>query len=392
MPRRGTGMAQISFERSEIEVKIVYYGPAFSGKTTNVEVLYSLVPARQRGELHSLKTDQDRTLFFDYVPVELGEIAGFKARFQLFTVPGQVYYKETRRVVLQGADAVVFVADSSPERAQANLDALVDLEENLQAHGFDLASIPLVLQLNKRDAPDAMDADAMASDLNPFGVPVIEAVAAQGRGVLDTLRRVIDIASQRIRENLQGQDNALTVTMDDRAEREADRDVIREQLDKIQEVRARETAHVQRLQAAGWISHEDVNAFLTDNAVRGEVTPIQPVPPPPVEDPTPVRRPEAAPLPAYPGGPPLEAWITGPPAVVREVRSASIGADGRARLEVVLDVGGQSRLHALTLTPKPPDTAPPRWVTATSAATIAGGLGILLGMAFGWFFATLAGG
>lgn len=386
-------MAQLSFERSEIEVKIVYYGPAFSGKTTNVEILYHLVPSRQRGELHSLKTDQDRTLFFDYVPVEIGEIAGFKARFKLFTVPGQVYYKETRRVVLQGADAVVFVADSSPERAQANMDALVDLEENLQTHGFDLASIPLVLQLNKRDVPDAMDVDTMASDLNPFGVPVVEAVASEGRGVLDTLRQVIEIASQRIRENLQGESNAMTVVMDDREQREGDSEVIREHLDRIRQVRVRETAHVARLQAAGWISHEDVNAFLSDNALRHEDTPVQGLPPlaPSVdEDPTPAH-PEPVEE-AYPSGPPVEAWITGPPAVAREVRGATVGPDGRLRLDVVLERGGALRVHPVTLVPKPPDTTPPRWVTATSAGTIFGGLGVLVGMAVGWLACAFAGG
>ncbi len=149
-------MATINFARREIEAKIVYCGPALSGKTTNLRVLHGLIPPVQRGELHSLATDQERTLFFDYMPIELGQISGFTARFKLFTVPGQAFYRETRRVVLEGADAVVFVADSAPERAQHNVDALVDLEEHLSAHGLSIAGLPLVIQLNKRDATGAM--------------------------------------------------------------------------------------------------------------------------------------------------------------------------------------------------------------------------------------------
>ena len=214
-------MALINFARREIEVKIVFYGPAYSGKTTNVEILHRLMPPTQRGELHSLRTEQDRTLFFDYVPVTLGEIAGFTARFKLFTVPGQVFYKETRRVLLQGADAVVFVADSSPGRATANLEALLDLEENLAAHRLDLRSIPLVIQLNKRDVPDAQAPADMEAELNPFGVPVIEASAAEGRGVLDTLRRITDIAGQRIRENLAGHSTAVALTAVEHTDRKS---------------------------------------------------------------------------------------------------------------------------------------------------------------------------
>ena len=120
-------MAVINFARKEIEAKVVYYGPAFSGKTTNVKVLHEKMPGPQRGELHALSTEADRTLFFDYVPIQIGQIGGFSTRFKLFTVPGQVVYQQTRRVVLQGADAVVFVADSSPDRADANLDSLVEI-------------------------------------------------------------------------------------------------------------------------------------------------------------------------------------------------------------------------------------------------------------------------
>ncbi len=261
-------MAVINFARREIEAKVVYYGPAFSGKTTNVRVLHTLVPSPQRGDLHTLATAEDRTLFFDYVPVQLGQIAGFAARFKLFTVPGQIVYHDTRRVVLQGADAVVFVADSAPDRADANLDSLVELEENLRNNGLDLSSIPLVIQLNKRDVAGARPVAAMVADLNPFGVPVVEAVAESGKGVLDTLRQVIDIAATRIRENLSGQQTAVKLTAIERAEAEDDRRIIKDHLDRIRSVRPAEEERERQVRAASRINVERVDAFLSANVER----------------------------------------------------------------------------------------------------------------------------
>ncbi|MFZ5479149.1 MAG: GTP-binding protein [Myxococcota bacterium] len=414
-------MAIINFARSEIEVKIVYYGPAFSGKTTNVEILYRLVPATQRGELHSLRTEQDRTLFFDYVPVQLGEIGGFKARFKLFTVPGQVYYKDTRRVVLQGADAVVFVADSTPDRQQANLDSLVDLEENLKEHGFDLSSMPLVIQLNKRDVPGALDPDTMAADLNPFGVPVVEASAKDGRGVLDTLRRITEIAADRIHDNLAGNETAVPLTGMERAEAESEGEVVKEHLDRIKKVRPGEQAHVDALRAAGKISHADVNAFLSEVVERrdpiteeseappptvplpvtagpspagAEVAmdgpeawggaPVSKPPPPPPPAPVVAAAPAAAPPPPLPVGPPMEAWITGAPIAVREIRNTVVGPDGRIHVDVVLGAGAQAQVRTISVATKPPVREPPRWVTGIGAAMIGGGIGVLVGIAVGW--------
>jgi signal recognition particle receptor subunit beta len=269
-------MARLNFARREIELKIVYYGPAFSGKTTNVESLHRLLPAEIRGELHTLRTDQDRTIFFDYVPVDVGEIAGMKARVKLFTVPGQTFYRETRRVVLQGADGAVFVADSDPARRQANLESFADLEENLQAHGIDIAHFPMVVQLNKRDHPAALPPADMGAELNPFGVPVVEAVARTGAGVIDTLRHIAELAGTQVRDKVAGQPSPATVTAIDRRDAESDQSVVEEQLRRISAVRVREQAHVERMQAAGVAPAEDPDAFLSSTARPAPNAPAAP--------------------------------------------------------------------------------------------------------------------
>ena len=263
-------MATINFARREIEAKIVYVGPALSGKTTNVQILHRLVPKGQRGELHQLSTDTDRTLFFDFIPVELGQIAGFTAHFKLFTVPGQVYYQQTRRAVLQGADGVVFVADSSAGRAQANLDAMIDLEQNLRAHGLDLASIPLVVQLNKRDVEDALPVKSLAAELNPFDVPVVESIAASGYGVLDTLYKITEIATRRIRENLSGQKNAVRLQAVQRDERESEQQVVDDYLSRIHKFRHEEEASAERMKSAGRMRPDDVDSFLLEFVDRDD--------------------------------------------------------------------------------------------------------------------------
>ncbi len=320
-------MAVINFARREIEAKIVYYGPAFSGKTTNVQVLHGLVPDAQRGDLHTMATAEERTLFFDYVPIQLGQIAGFHAKFKLFTVPGQVFYKETRKVVLQGADAVVFVADSADDRGDSNVDALIDLEENLRSHGLDLASIPLVIQLNKRDLPTARPVQDLEADLNPFGVPMVEAVAFEGKGVMETLKAVTDLAAQRIRDNLAGRETAVTLTAVDRAHAESDQKVIRDHLEKIKRVRPFEEQRGQKLKSGGHVKAADVDAFLLanverageylegkrDSAAEGTAVAAPAPPPPPAAAPPPpvavqpemvVSRPSRANLPPPPAAPP----------------------------------------------------------------------------------------
>jgi mutual gliding-motility protein MglA len=183
-------MSMINYASREINCKIVYYGTGLGGKTTNLEYIHSRVDPDTRGKMISLATETDRTLFFDFLPVDLGEIRGFKTRFHLYTVPGQVYYNASRKLILKGVDGIIFVADSQAHRSEANIEAMHNLYENLESYGYDLAKIPFVIQYNKRDLPEIMAVDQIREQLNPGGVPDYEAVAIKGTGVFETLKEV----------------------------------------------------------------------------------------------------------------------------------------------------------------------------------------------------------
>ena len=183
-------MTFINYASREINCKIVYYGPGLCGKTTNLQHIYDSTAPQAKGKLISLATETDRTLFFDFMPLELGTVRGFKTRFHLYTVPGQVYYDASRKLILKGVDGVVFVADSQEERMDANLESLYNLEENLQTQGYNLMDIPYVLQLNKRDLPNVVPTEELAAELLRKNEPVYEATASQGVGVFDTLKAV----------------------------------------------------------------------------------------------------------------------------------------------------------------------------------------------------------
>ena len=183
-------MTFINYASREINCKIVYYGPGLCGKTTNLQHIYDSTAPQAKGKLISLATETDRTLFFDFMPLELGTVRGFKTRFHLYTVPGQVFYEASRKLILKGVDGVVFVADSQEERMDANIESLYNLEENLRSHGYDLMRIPYALQLNKRDLPNVVPMGDMVSELQRKGEPVIEAIASSGDGVFDTLKAV----------------------------------------------------------------------------------------------------------------------------------------------------------------------------------------------------------
>jgi signal recognition particle receptor subunit beta len=183
-------MSMINYASREINCKIVYYGPGLGGKTTNLEYIYNKVSPNTRGKLISLATETERTLFFDFLPVDLGTIRGFKTRFHLYTVPGQVYYNASRKLILKGVDGVVFVADSQVERLDANIESMHNLYENLAEYGYDLRQIPFVIQYNKRDLPSVSPFEEMERHLNPDGVPAYEGVATTGLGVFDTLKAV----------------------------------------------------------------------------------------------------------------------------------------------------------------------------------------------------------
>ncbi|HSF13958.1 MAG TPA: ADP-ribosylation factor-like protein [Vicinamibacteria bacterium] len=193
-------MTFINYASREINCKIVYYGPGLCGKTTNLQFIYEKTNPNAKGKLISLATETDRTLFFDFLPLELGNVRGFKTRFHLYTVPGQVFYDASRKLILKGVDGVIFVADSQRERMDANVESLRNLEQNLKAQGYDIRTIPYVLQLNKRDLPSAVPVDEMKSKLCIDTEPVLEAIAASedGFGVFDTLKAVAKLVLQEL--------------------------------------------------------------------------------------------------------------------------------------------------------------------------------------------------
>jgi mutual gliding-motility protein MglA len=184
-------MVAINYANREVSCKIVYYGPGLSGKTTNLQYIHGKVPGTTRGDLISLATDADRTLYFDFLPINIGSINGFTTRFQLYTVPGQVFYNATRKLVLRGVDGLIFVADSQRDKADENVESLNNLIENLEEYDYDIKTMPLILQYNKQDLPDVMSVDELNQLLNKHNWPVFESVAHKGTGVFDTLKLII---------------------------------------------------------------------------------------------------------------------------------------------------------------------------------------------------------
>jgi mutual gliding-motility protein MglA len=180
----------INFAAREINCKIVYYGAGLGGKTTNLQVIYQKTADQQKGKMISLATETERTLFFDFLPLDLGSVRGFKTRIHLYTVPGQVFYDASRKLILRGVDGIVFVADSQEQRMDANVEALENLMSNLKEHGYDFNKIPYVLQLNKRDLPNILPVEMLTTELRKKNEAVVEAVAFQGVGVFETLKEI----------------------------------------------------------------------------------------------------------------------------------------------------------------------------------------------------------
>lgn len=183
-------MTFINYASREINCKIVYYGPGLCGKTTNIQYIYDKTNPGAKGKLISLATETDRTLFFDFLPLDLGTVKGFKVRFHLYTVPGQVFYDASRKLILKGVDGVIFVADSQVERMEANEESVYNLKQNLIDTGYELSQIAYVLQLNKRDLPNIAPLDEMVQKLKQFEEPIFEGVASKGVGVFETLKAV----------------------------------------------------------------------------------------------------------------------------------------------------------------------------------------------------------
>src|SRR5580704_15295981 len=191
-------MVLINFGQREVSCKVVFYGPGMSGKTTNLEIIHKKAPKDAVGEMVSIATETDRTLYFDFVPLDLGQVAGMRTKFQLYTVPGQIYYNSTRKLVLQGVDGVVFVADSSPEKMAENLESLQNLQDNLAKLRLRLEDMPLVIQYNKRDLPTAMPTAEMDAQLNSMKAPTFEAVARDGKGVFATLKEISRLVIEKL--------------------------------------------------------------------------------------------------------------------------------------------------------------------------------------------------
>ncbi|MCY4643096.1 MAG: ADP-ribosylation factor-like protein [Bacteriovoracales bacterium] len=193
-------MSFVNYNTKEINCKIIYYGTGLAGKTSNVKFIYQKTSGHLKSKLVKLDTEDERTLFFDFLPLELDEIRGFKTRFHLYTVPGQTFYEASRKIILRGVDGIIFVADSQVSRMESNLESLADLEKNLKTQGYDMESLPLVFQWNKRDLPNVASPKELRLKLNKWDTPEFEAVAIRGDGVFETLKEI----SKRVLLNIKG--------------------------------------------------------------------------------------------------------------------------------------------------------------------------------------------
>jgi signal recognition particle receptor subunit beta len=197
-------MSFINYLSREINCKLVYYGPGLCGKTTNLQFIYNKTAPEAKGKMISLATEQERTLFFDFLPISLGEIRGFRTRFHLYTVPGQVFYDASRKLILKGVDGVIFVADSQIERMEANIESMENLRTNLAEQGYSLDKVPFVIQYNKRDLPSAAPIEELRQALNANNVPEYEAVAYKGDGVFDTLKAITKLVLTELKRGSGG--------------------------------------------------------------------------------------------------------------------------------------------------------------------------------------------
>lgn len=198
-------MSFVNYHTKEVNCKIVYYGPGLGGKTTNIQYVYAKTGNANQNEIIKLNTENERTLFFDFLPLELGEIRGFKTRFHLYTVPGQVFYEASRKLILRGVDGIVFVADSQLEKMEANIESLRGLEKNLTEQGYEIDKIPLIMQWNKRDLPNVTPVEDMQQQLNKWGVPSFQAIATEGDGVFDSLKMISKLVLMNLKGEFQPQ-------------------------------------------------------------------------------------------------------------------------------------------------------------------------------------------
>ena len=196
-------MSFVNYHTKEINCKIVYYGPGLGGKTTNIQHVYQRTQAGNKGQMVTLNTENERTLFFDFLPLDLGTIRGFKTRFHLYTVPGQVFYEASRKLILRGVDGIVFVADSQVERMEENIESFEGLKRNLEDQGYDFDKVPIVFQWNKRDLPNTVSIVDLEKKLNKMDLPAFEATALKGEGVFETLKMISKLVLLNIKGGLE---------------------------------------------------------------------------------------------------------------------------------------------------------------------------------------------
>ncbi len=192
-------MSFINYTTKEINCKVIYFGPGLGGKTTNIQYIYEQTQQSDRGKLVTLSTENERTLFFDFLPLAIGEVRGFKTRFHLYTIPGQTFYEVSRQFILKGVDGIVFVADSQTERMEANIESFESLEKSLEKQGYDIHKLPLVFQYNKRDLPATVTIQELEATFNPMHRPYFEAIAHRGQGVMDTLQSVSQLVIRELK-------------------------------------------------------------------------------------------------------------------------------------------------------------------------------------------------
>lgn len=195
-------MSFVNYHSKEVNCKIVYYGPGLGGKTTNIQFVYQKTSGQNKGKMITLNSENERTIFFDFLPLNLGEIRGFKTRFHLYTVPGQVFYEASRKLILRGVDGIIFVADSQVEKMDANIESLKGLEANLAEQGYDISKIPLVMQWNKRDLPNLVAEEDLQKTLNKWDVPTFNASAIRGDGVFETLKMISKLVLMNLKSGL----------------------------------------------------------------------------------------------------------------------------------------------------------------------------------------------
>ena len=240
-------MVSINYATREVTCKIVYYGPGLSGKTTNLQYIHDKVPGDTRGKMISLATEADRTLYFDFLPINIGKISGLSAKFQLYTVPGQVYYNATRKLVLRGADGLVFVADSQADKMDENIESINNMKENLAEYGYDINEMPIVIQYNKRDLPNVLSVEELEAKLNPYGWKYFEGEAVNGRGVFDTLKMSIKLVLDKARHG----------KTDRGAKKEADADSKREEVHAAAEGQATPAANAASVKTTSAVTPAD---------------------------------------------------------------------------------------------------------------------------------------